>query len=90
MSTTVAGESVNAFVPPSLTLEQLATLTKPLRQAEAALATLDFAGEMIPSLDWSIYAFVRKEALFPSASHPQSSRRSGRRQGNTRPSFPSS
>lgn len=90
MSTTVAGESVNAFVPPSLTLEQLATLTKPLRQAEAALATRDFAGEMIPSLDWSIYAFVRKEALLPSASHAQSSRRSGRRQRNTQPSFPSS
>jgi Fic family protein len=70
VTTTVAGESVEAFVPdplPSrLTAQQLATLTEPLRAAEAALARLDLAGEMIPSLDWFIYAFVRKEALLSS------------------------
>ena len=69
-TTTVAGESVEAFVPdplpPQLTAQQLATLTEPLRDAEAALARLDLAGEMIPSLDWFIYAFVRKEALLSS------------------------
>ncbi len=67
---TVAGESVAAFVPdplpPRLTASRLAALSEPLRQAEAALARLDLAGEMIPSLDWFIYAFVRKEALLSS------------------------
>jgi Fic family protein len=70
VTTTVAGESVEAFVPDPLpsrfTAQQLATLTEPLRAAEAALARLDLAGEMIPSLDWFIYAFVRKEALLSS------------------------
>ncbi|MGB5452041.1 MAG: Fic family protein [Sedimenticolaceae bacterium] len=70
VTTTVAGESVEAFVPdplpPRFTAQQLATLTEPLRDAEAALARLDLAGEMIPSLDWFIYAFVRKEALLSS------------------------
>ena len=70
VTTTVAGESVEAFVPdplpPRLSAPELATLTEPLRDAEAALARLDLAGEMIPSLDWFIYAFVRKEALLSS------------------------
>jgi Fic family protein len=70
VTTTVAGESVEAFVPDPLpsrfTAQQLATLTEPLRAAEAALARLDLAGEMIPALDWFIYAFVRKEALLSS------------------------
>ena len=34
-----------------------------LTHAEQALARLDVAGEMVPSLDWFIYAFVRKEAV---------------------------
>ena len=67
---TVAGESVSAFVPnplpPRLSATQLATLSDPLHDAEAALATLDLAGEMIPSINWFIYAFVRKEALLSS------------------------
>ena len=70
VTTTVAGESVKAFVPdplpPRLSAQRLATLAKPLRQAEAALGRLDLAGEMIPSFDWFIYAFVRKEALLSS------------------------
>ena len=70
ITTTVAGESVKAFVPdrlpPNLEPKQLATLTAPMRTAEAALARLDLAGEMIPSMDWFIYAFVRKEALLSS------------------------
>ena len=70
VTSSVAGESFQAFVPaplpPSLTPGQLATLAEPLREAEAALARLDLAGEMIPSLDWFIYAFVRKEALLSS------------------------
>ncbi len=68
--TTVAGEAVYAFVPPplppSLTPVHLEPLKEPLRHAEAALAKLDLAGEVIPSLDWFLYAFVRKEALLSS------------------------
>jgi Fic family protein len=41
-------------------------LAAPLRRAEQALARLDVAGEMVPSLDWFIYAFVRKEAVLSS------------------------
>jgi Fic family protein len=70
VTASVAGESFQAFVPdplpPRLAKKQLAPLTGPLREAEAALARLDLAGEMIPSLDWFIYAFVRKEALLSS------------------------
>lgn len=70
ITTTVAGESVEAFLPdplpPQLSAQQLATLAEPLREAGAALGRLDLAGEMIPSLDWFIYAFVRKEALLSS------------------------
>lgn len=70
VTTTVTGEPVSAFVPnplpPSLRADELAPLGDLLRQAEVALARLDLAGEMIPSLDWFIYAFVRKEALLSS------------------------
>ena len=65
------GEDVSAFVPyplppisPPLTLE--GPLADRLRHAEQALARLDLAGEMVPSLDWFIYAFVRKEAVISS------------------------
>ena len=65
------GEDVSAFVPyplppisPPLTLE--GPLADRLRHAEQALARLDLAGEMVPSLDWLIYAFVRKEAVISS------------------------
>jgi Fic family protein len=70
LRTTVAGESVRAFVPdplpPRLLHKQLQLLAEPLRGAEAALGKLELAGELIPSLDWFIYAFVRKEALLSS------------------------
>ena len=51
---------------PKLAAKELATLNGPLRAAEAALARLDLAGEMIPPLNWFLYAFVRKEALLSS------------------------
>ncbi|WP_352503672.1 Fic/DOC family N-terminal domain-containing protein [Mesorhizobium sp. M0012] len=41
-------------------------LERRLGQAEQALVRLDLAGEMVPSLDWFIYAFVRKEAVISS------------------------
>ncbi len=70
VETTVAGETVRAFVPnplpPKLTKEDLASLQEPIRTAEAALERLRLAGEMIPSVDWFVYSFVRKEALLTS------------------------
>jgi Fic family protein len=68
---TVAGEVVAAFFPyplpprnPALKLD--GELAAPLRRAEQALARLEVAGAMIPSLEWFIYAFVRKEAVISS------------------------
>ncbi len=72
VTTIVAGESIEAFLPlpvplpPRLSAGPLAPLEAPLRIAEAARARLDLAGEMIPSLDWFMYAFVRKEVLLSS------------------------
>ncbi|MGB2987825.1 MAG: Fic family protein [Phycisphaerae bacterium] len=70
--TTVAGgERVQAFVPhplppanPPLVLdERLASL---LSDATAALGQLAVAGAMVPSPDWFLYGFVRKEAVVSS------------------------
>ena len=38
----------------------------PSRAAEHALAQLDLASGMVPSLEWFLYAFVRKEAVLSS------------------------
>lgn len=69
--TIVGGEEVAAFVPhplpparPPLVMD--ASLRERLRVAEQALVRLDLAGDMVPSLDWFIYAFVRKEAVLSS------------------------
>jgi len=66
-----AGETVRAFVPaalppsdPTLVIDD--RLTDRLAKAEQALARLGLAGEMVPSVDWFIYAFVRKEAVISS------------------------
>jgi len=67
----VAGERVRAFVPyplppdkPPLVLsEQLARLAA---DAEAALGRLTVAAAMVPSPDWFLYGFVRKEAVISS------------------------
>ncbi len=69
--TSVGGEEVAAFLPNSLPPSEPplvvdAALTKRLRAAEQALARLELAGEMVPSVDWFIYAFVRKEAVLSS------------------------
>ena len=68
---TVGGEEVSAFIPaplppatPTLVIE--GKLADRLRHAEHSLARLTLAGEMVPSLDWFIYAFVRKEAVLSS------------------------
>ncbi len=70
-STTVAGEEVSAFVPcalppaePPLGLDEATSAL--LQRAEQGLARLELAGEMVPSVEWFIYAFVRKEAVVSS------------------------
>jgi len=67
----VGGEQVAAFIPkplppddPPVVLD--AALTQRVRAAEQALTRLELAGEMVPSVDWFIYAFVRKEAVVSS------------------------
>ena len=69
--TTVGGEEIASFIPlplpptePPLTLEGAAR--EWLVAAEQALVRLELAGQMVPSLDWFIYAFVRKEAVLSS------------------------
>jgi len=69
--TTAGGEAVNAFVPHSLPVnDPPIELTDPLRQrlhaAEESLRRLSLAVEMVPSTDWFLYAFVRKEAVVSS------------------------
>jgi Fic family protein len=64
----IGGEDVAMFVPNPLPprkppLEMEAKRVALLARAEQALARLEVAGEMVPSLDWFIYAFVRKEAV---------------------------
>lgn len=68
---TVGEESVAAFVPrplpptePPLVIGGHAQ--ELLRSAEHALSRLELAGEMVPSIEWFIYAFVRKEAVLSS------------------------
>lgn len=67
VTTTSAGEQVRAFVPdplpPSLKLEQIASLSSLLSRAEASLSRLETASQMVPSERWFGYAFTRKEAL---------------------------
>ena len=65
---TVAGEEVSAFIPfplpprdPPLDLTgELATL---LARAEEQVRLLDLAGDLVPSIEWFVYPFVRKEAV---------------------------
>src|SRR5882724_5571320 len=68
---TVSGEEVTTFVPfplpprkPVLNVD--GELAAALRRAENGLARLEVAGEMVPSIDWFVYAFVRKEAVISS------------------------
>ena len=69
--TSVGGEEVKAFVPralpprnPPVTID--AALSERLRAAEQGLLRLELAGDMVPSVDWFLYAFVRKEAVLSS------------------------
>lgn len=69
--TTVAGEVVSAFMPKPLPpveppLELDAKLASRLGAATIALQRLDAARDYIPSIEWFLYAFVRKEAVITS------------------------
>ena len=71
MTSTVAGESVRAFVPYPLPPARPALrIGGPLAElhasALAALGKLSVAGAMVPSVDWFLYGFVRKEAVVSS------------------------
>jgi Fic family protein len=68
---TVAGEKVQAFIPrplspegPPLVIE--GNLAKLHTEAVAAVGRLEVAGAMVPSPDWFLYGFVRKEAVVSS------------------------
>lgn len=65
---TVTGEEVNAFIPfplpprdPPLALDD--NLAQLLARASEQLRLLDLAGDLVPSVEWFVYAFVRKEAV---------------------------
>lgn len=65
------GELVQAFVPSLLPISdppvQIASgLAQRLTGADESLRRLDLAAAMVPSVDWFIYAFVRKEAVVSS------------------------
>jgi Fic family protein len=71
VTTTVAGEEVRAFIPHPLPpknppLQVDAPMVEALGAARASLARLAVAGEMVPSVSWLVYAFVRKEAVLSS------------------------
>lgn len=65
---TVTGEEINAFIPfplpprdPPLELDD--DLAQLLARASEQLRLLDLAGDLVPSVEWFVYAFVRKEAV---------------------------
>jgi Fic family protein len=68
---TAGGEEIAAFVPHALPpddrpLELDAHGQGLLGAATHALSRLELVGEMVPSVEWFIYAFVRKEAVISS------------------------
>ena len=70
-SSSVTGETVQAFVPYGLppvkpVLRITGQLAERHKTAESALTRLEAAGRMVPSLDWFVYSFVRKEAVISS------------------------
>lgn len=68
VTTTVAGELVNAFVPPPLPPADLdlSGLHQHLDRANQALGRLDGLTVMLPDVRFLLYLYVRKEALVSS------------------------
>ncbi|MCX5859410.1 MAG: Fic family protein [Proteobacteria bacterium] len=67
----VGSEEVSAFIPeplpphdPPLVID--GGLADLLRRAETALGRLELASAMVPSVNWFLYSFVRKEAVISS------------------------
>ena len=70
-TTVVGGEKIRAFIPHSLpphkpTLTLKGKLAGAHSEALTALGRLAVAGAMVPSPDWFLYGFVRKEAVVSS------------------------
>lgn len=70
-TTTVAGESVRAFVPFPLPpsdprLEVAGALAELHAAALVSLSRLAVAATLVPNTDWFLYGFVRKEAVITS------------------------
>jgi Fic family protein len=68
ITTTVAGESVKAFVPPALPPHELnlQCLYQHLDRANQALGRLDGLTTLLPDVRFLLYLYVRKEALVSS------------------------
>jgi cell filamentation protein, protein adenylyltransferase len=70
VTTTVAGENVRAFVPHPLPPSPPLALSTRLRdlasQAAVELGRLNVASRVVPSHEWFLYGFVRKEAVVTS------------------------
>ncbi len=69
VTTTVAGESVRAFIPPALPPDpplDLVNLHSLLDQANKALGQLDGLTTLLPDSKLFLYSYVRKEALLSS------------------------
>lgn len=67
----VGGETVRAFIPfplpPAKPLLEIAgQLSDQQHAAEAAVAQLNVAAQTVPSIEWLLYGFVRKEAVISS------------------------
>lgn len=65
---TVAGESVEAFIPHPLPpkdppLDLGGEVGSLLTRASESVRRLELAGDLVPSVEWFAYAFVRKEAV---------------------------
>src|SRR6516225_11735586 len=69
VSTTTAGETVRAFVPPPLPPDpplDFSELYQPLDRANQALGRLDGLTTLLPDTRLFLYLYVRKEALLSS------------------------
>jgi len=67
ISVTTSGEEVRAFLPAPLPVQPPVVLPGArLDSAEKAIHDLNLVAQMVPSLDWFLYGFVRKEAVLSS------------------------